>query len=77
MAASFPGVDPSQVGVYVGTIASAFALAQLATNFFWGWMSDKIGRKPVILLGTILTAVHASLPLASCVHCLKPSLFRH
>jgi MFS family permease len=56
MAASFPGIDPSHVGVYVGTIASAFALAQLATNFFWGWMSDKIGRKPVILLGTILTA---------------------
>ena len=57
MAASFPGVDPSKVGVYVGSIASAFALAQLATNFFWGWVSDKIGRKPVILLGTILTAV--------------------
>jgi MFS family permease len=56
MAASFPGVDPDQVGVYVGTIASAFALAQLTTNFFWGWVSDKIGRKPVILLGTILTA---------------------
>ena len=56
MAASFPDVKPSQVGVYVGTIASAFALAQLATNFFWGWVSDKIGRKPVILLGTILTA---------------------
>ena len=58
MAASFPGVNPSQVGVYVGTIASAFALAQLATNFFWGWVSDKIGRKPVILLGTILTAAN-------------------
>lgn len=56
MAASFPEVNPNQVGVYVGTIASAFALAQLATNFFWGRMSDKIGRKPVILLGTILTA---------------------
>src|SRR5213080_1353237 len=31
MASSFPEVDPSQVGVYVGTIASAFALAQFAT----------------------------------------------
>lgn len=56
MARGFPEVDPSQVGVYVGTIASAFALAQLATNFFWGWLSDHIGRKPVILLGTALTA---------------------
>ena len=56
MAASFPEVNPGQVGVYVGTIASAFALAQLATNFFWGWVSDRVGRKPVILLGTLLTA---------------------
>lgn len=57
MAASFPGVRDSEIGMYVGTIASSFALAQFATNFFWGWLSDHIGRKPVILLGTILTAV--------------------
>lgn len=56
MASTFPEVNPGQVGVYVGTIASAFALAQLATNFFWGWLSDHTGRKPVILIGTILTA---------------------
>lgn len=56
MAASFPEVDQSQVGIYVGTIASSFALAQFATSFFWGWLSDRIGRKPVILTGTLLTA---------------------
>ena len=56
MASGFPDVEPSQVGMYVGTIASSFALAQFLTNFFWGWISDRIGRKPVILLGTILTA---------------------
>lgn len=56
MTSSFPEVDPTQVGVYVGTIASSFAFAQLATNFFWGWLSDRIGRKPVILLGASLTA---------------------
>lgn len=57
MASTFPEVEPSQVGVYVGSIASAFALAQLATNYFWGWSSDRVGRKPVILLGTLLTAL--------------------
>ncbi|KAJ5139359.1 uncharacterized protein N7515_004207 [Penicillium bovifimosum] len=56
MASSFPEVEGTQVGVYVGTIASAFALAQFATNYFWGWLSDHVGRKPVILLGTLLTA---------------------
>ena len=57
MASTFPEVESGQVGVYVGTIASAFALAQFATNYFWGWLSDRIGRKPVILLGTLLTAL--------------------
>ena len=56
MAASFPSVNPTQIGLYVGTIASAFALAQLMTNFFWGWLSDQIGRKPIIMTGTFLTA---------------------
>lgn len=56
MASTFPEVNPAQVGVYVGTIASAFALAQLCTNFAWGALSDRIGRKPVILTGTLLTA---------------------
>lgn len=52
MVASFPDVDPEKVGVYVGAVASAFALAQLATNLLWGYLSDVIGRKPVMLMGT-------------------------
>ncbi|KAJ5783921.1 uncharacterized protein N7518_009598 [Penicillium psychrosexuale] len=57
MASTFPEVESTQVGVYVGSIASAFALAQFSTNYFWGWLSDRVGRKPVILLGTFLTAL--------------------
>lgn len=56
MTGTFPEVDASQIGLYVGTIASSFALAQFATNFFWGWLSDRVGRKPVIMVGTLLTA---------------------
>lgn len=56
MASTFPEVKEGQVGMYVGLIASAFALAQFVTNFGWGWLSDRSGRKPVILLGTLLTA---------------------
>ncbi|KAF2116935.1 major facilitator superfamily domain-containing protein [Lophiotrema nucula] len=55
MATTFPEVKEGQAGLYVGLIASSFALAQFATNFFWGWLSDRIGRKPVIILGTGLT----------------------
>jgi len=56
MTSTFPEVDVGQIGLYVGTIGSSFALAQFATNFFWGWLSDRIGRKPVVMMGTILTA---------------------
>ena len=57
MVSSFADVEIGQVGLYVGVIASAFALAQFTTNFFWGWLSDRIGRKPIVLLGTFFTAV--------------------
>jgi MFS family permease len=56
MTSTFPEVDVQSLGLYVGIIGSSFALAQFATNFFWGYLSDRIGRKPVVMLGTILTA---------------------
>ncbi|KAF7537901.1 hypothetical protein G7Z17_g12760 [Cylindrodendrum hubeiense] len=52
MVASMPGIPPNEAGLYVGTLASAFALAQLSTNFLWGYASDRIGRKPVLIMGT-------------------------
>ncbi|PWW79100.1 MFS general substrate transporter [Tuber magnatum] len=56
MTGTFPEVDGRRVGLYVGIVASSFAAAQFATNFFWGRLSDRIGRKPVILFGTLATA---------------------
>lgn len=57
MIASFPDVAQDQVGLYVGLLASAFALAQLATNLLWGYLADLVGRKPVMLLGTSLLCI--------------------
>ncbi|KAF7562361.1 hypothetical protein G7046_g1769 [Stylonectria norvegica] len=52
MVLSMPGIPPDQSGLYVGILASSFALAQLSTNFLWGYGSDVIGRKPVLVMGT-------------------------
>lgn len=57
MVASFPEIPKDEVGVYVGLLASSFALAQLTTNFLWGYFSDRIGRKPIMLLGTGLLTI--------------------
>ncbi|KAF2860854.1 MFS general substrate transporter [Piedraia hortae CBS 480.64] len=57
MASNFPEVGADQVGLCVGLLASSFALAQFVSNFAWGWLSDQIGRKPVVMIGTLLTAV--------------------
>ncbi len=57
MVASFDEIPDGQEGLYVGLLASAFALAQLATNLLWGYFSDRVGRKPTMLLGTSLLMV--------------------
>ncbi|KAK3367427.1 major facilitator superfamily domain-containing protein [Lasiosphaeria ovina] len=57
MVASFDEIPHGEEGLYVGMLASAFALAQLTTNLLWGYTSDRVGRKPVMLLGTALLMV--------------------
>ncbi len=41
----------------VGVLVSAFAFAQLATSPLWGRVSDRFGRRPVILAGLATSAV--------------------
>ncbi|KAI0154256.1 MFS general substrate transporter [Xylariaceae sp. FL1272] len=57
MVESFPGIGHDDVGLYVGILASAFALAQLATNLLWGYLSDVVGRKPIMLIGTSILCI--------------------
>ncbi|KAM5429646.1 hypothetical protein McanCB21832_007438 [Microsporum canis] len=43
--------DKSNASFYAGIIISAFALSESLTGMFWGSLSDRVGRKPVLLLG--------------------------
>ncbi|KAG0700124.1 MFS general substrate transporter [Suillus ampliporus] len=45
------GGDDAAVGYYVGVIDSLFYLAQALTVLRWSRLSDRIGRKPVLLVG--------------------------
>lgn len=43
--------DESKISFYAGMVTSAFTFAEFSTSVFWGRLSDKIGRKPVLLTG--------------------------
>ena len=43
--------DDTQIAIYAGMVTSAFAFAEFSTGVIWGRLSDKIGRKPVLLGG--------------------------
>ncbi|CEL55793.1 putative membrane protein YCR023C OS=Saccharomyces cerevisiae (strain ATCC 204508 / S288c) GN=YCR023C PE=1 SV=2 [Rhizoctonia solani AG-1 IB] len=53
--------DPKKVGFYSGMIDSSFAFAQLLTVYSYGALSDRVGRKPVVLMGTFGVAISAAL----------------
>ena len=43
--------DDRQIAIYAGMVTSAFAFAEFSTGVVWGRLSDRIGRKPVLLIG--------------------------
>jgi MFS family permease len=49
--------DTNKISVYAGMVTSAFTLAEFSTGVLWGRLSDKIGRKPVLLFGLLGTAL--------------------
>lgn len=59
MVRGFLGADADEeaVGYRVGLLGAAFCLAQTFTSYLLGLLSDRIGRKPVIVAGNISCAV--------------------
>ncbi|KAF2678402.1 MFS general substrate transporter [Lentithecium fluviatile CBS 122367] len=49
--AAYYGTPESQAPFFAGILISAFSLAEACTGMYWGGLSDRIGRKPVLLLG--------------------------
>lgn len=45
--------DERDLGWFVGLVAASFSLAQFLTSVPWGWCSNHIGRRPVILVGLL------------------------
>ncbi|XP_022344919.2 uncharacterized protein LOC111137655 [Crassostrea virginica] len=46
----FFGYQETEKGYYAGLIASMVFAGRAAGSFFWGWLSDRMGRRPVILM---------------------------
>jgi MFS family permease len=45
----------SNASFYAGVLISAFSLAEALTGMFWGGVSDRLGRKPILLSGSVGT----------------------
>lgn len=43
--------NEEDASTYSGLLISSFALAEAMMGMYWGGLSDRIGRKPVLLIG--------------------------
>jgi MFS family permease len=63
--------DDRKIAIYAGMVTSSFAFAEFSTGVVWGRLSDRIGRKPVLIMGLVGTGLSmilfgfaSSLPVA-------------
>lgn len=49
--------DDTQISMYAGMLITSFAFAEFSTGVIWGRISDRVGRKPVLITGLIGTAL--------------------
>ncbi|RVX65997.1 hypothetical protein B0A52_09923 [Exophiala mesophila] len=49
--------NADQISIYAGMLITAFAFAEFSTGVIWGRVSDRVGRKPVLVMGLVGTAL--------------------
>jgi MFS family permease len=49
--------DDTKIGYYAGFLAATFSLSQFVTGLGWGYLSDRYGRRPILLVGLLSNAV--------------------
>lgn len=45
------GFEKGSISMYAGVVTAAFTFAEFSSGILWGKLSDRIGRKPVLLTG--------------------------
>jgi MFS family permease len=48
-----PVSQEASIGIWVGVLMTSYSAAQFLFSPFWGSLSDKIGRRPVLLVGLV------------------------
>ncbi|KAK9770281.1 hypothetical protein AB5N19_04428 [Seiridium cardinale] len=51
------GGDDTDASFYAGLLVSAYAVAEAITSMGWGILSDRYGRKPIVLFGLVGVAI--------------------
>lgn len=79
MISSF-GIEKNEVARWAGITGAVFSISQSLTAVPWGKASDKVGRKPIILIGLASTmccfliwGMSTSLPMAIAIRAIMGS----
>lgn len=49
----YPNLRSSELGFLTGFLAASYNVGQLIGSLFWGWLADKIGRRPCMIAGIV------------------------